>query len=114
MEQKMKNFLEMSADDRDALIEKIASLIKEDGTRKARGVYNGSPRMKGNITLGQTYAASLDQTYVKMFWVLNASKNHIVVGADASNDLAETPPVSHIAEINGSRSYTRRLCSQGT
>jgi len=27
----MKNFLEMSADDRDALIEKIGSLIKESG-----------------------------------------------------------------------------------
>ena len=35
-------------------------MIKDDGTKKARGVCNGSPRMKGTVTLGQTYAASPD------------------------------------------------------
>ena len=67
-------------------------MVKDDGTKKARGVYNGSPRMKGTVTLGQTYAASLDQTCAKIFWALNAAKENIVVGADASNTFAETPP----------------------
>ena len=66
-------------------------LIKECGTKKARGVCNGSPRMKGTVTLGETYAASLDQTCAKIFWALNAAKGHIVVGADASNAFAEAP-----------------------
>jgi len=67
-------------------------MIKDDGTKKARGVCNGSPRMKGTVTLGQTYAASLDQTCAKIFWALNAAQGNIVVGADASNAFAEAPP----------------------
>ena len=64
-------------------------LIKECGTKKARGVCNGSPRMKGTVTLGEIYAASLDQTCTKIFWALNAAKDNIVVGADASNAFVE-------------------------
>ena len=67
-------------------------MVKDDGTKKARGVCNGLPRMKGTVTLGQTYAASLDQTCAKIFWALNAVKGNIVVGADASNAFAEFPP----------------------
>ena len=47
--------------------------------------------MKGTVTLGEKYAASLDQTCAKIFWVLNAAKNNIVVGADASNAFADAP-----------------------
>ena len=47
--------------------------------------------MKGTVTLGETYAASLDQTCAKIFWALNAVKGNIVVGADASNAFAEAP-----------------------
>ena len=67
-------------------------MVKDDGTKKARCVYNGSPRMKGTVTLGQTYAASLDQTYAKIFWPLNVAKGNIAVDADASNAFAESPP----------------------
>ena len=67
-------------------------MIKEDGTKKARGVCNGSPQMKGTVTLGQTYTASLDQTCAKIFWALNAVSGNIVVGADVSNAFAEAPP----------------------
>ena len=67
-------------------------LIKECGTKKARGVCNGSPRMKGTVTLGETYAASLDQTCAKIFWAINAAAGNIVVGADASNAFGEAPP----------------------
>ena len=37
-------------------------LIKDDGTRKARCVCNGSPRQRGSVTLANTYAGSLEQT----------------------------------------------------
>ena len=47
--------------------------------------------MKGTVILGETYATSLDQTCAKILWVLNAAKDNIVVGADASNIFAEAP-----------------------
>ena len=67
-------------------------IVKECGTKKAQGVCNGSPRMKGTVTLGETYAASLDQTCAKIFWAINAKLNNIVVAADASNAFGEAPP----------------------
>ena len=36
-------------------------LLKNDGTKKARCVADGSPRQKGSITLANTYAACLKQ-----------------------------------------------------
>ena len=48
--------------------------------------------MQGTVTLGDTYAASLDQTSSKLFWALSSEKGNIVVGGDASNAFAETPP----------------------
>ena len=47
--------------------------------------------MQGTVTLGETYAASLDQTASKIFWAISATSNHIVIGADASNAFAEAP-----------------------
>ena len=35
-------------------------VVKEDGTKKARAPCNRSPRMQGTVTLGETYAASLN------------------------------------------------------
>jgi deoxyuridine 5'-triphosphate nucleotidohydrolase len=66
--------------------------IKDDGRKKARCVCNGSPKQKGTITLGETYAASLDQSGSRVFWAAAALKNMIVIGADASNAFAEAPP----------------------
>ena len=68
-----------------------AYVLKDDGTRKARAPCNGSPRMQGTVTIGETYAASLDQTASRIFWALSATSNHIVIGADASNAFAEAP-----------------------
>ena len=67
-------------------------MVKDDGTNKVRGVYNGLPRIKGTVTLGQIYDASLDQTRAKIFWALNAAKWNIFVRANASNDFTETSP----------------------
>ena len=67
-------------------------LIKDDGRKKARCVCNGSPKMGGTVTLGETYAASLDQTAARIFWAVSALKNMTVIGADASNAFAEAPP----------------------
>ena len=36
-------------------------LIKTSGVQKTRCVINGSPRLKGSVTLGHTYAATLEQ-----------------------------------------------------
>jgi deoxyuridine 5'-triphosphate nucleotidohydrolase len=66
-------------------------LIKDDGTKKARCVCNGSKNMRGSVTLAETYAAALDQTGAKIFWAAAALQNFIIIGADASNAFAEAP-----------------------
>ena len=67
-------------------------LIKDCGTKKARCVCNGSPKMKGTVTMGNTYASSLDQTGSRIFWAATAINNYITIGADVSNAFAEAPP----------------------
>ena len=67
-------------------------LIKDCGTKKARCVCNGSPKMKGTVTMGNTYAGSLDQTGSRIFWAATAINNYITIGADVSNAFAEAPP----------------------
>ena len=67
-------------------------LIKDDGRKKARCVCNGFARMHGTVTLGETYAASLDQTGSRIFWAVTALTNMIVIGADVSNAFADAPP----------------------
>ena len=66
-------------------------LIKDCGTKKARCVCNGSPKQKGSVTLGDTYAGSLEQTGSRIFWASTALNNYITIGADASNAFAEAP-----------------------
>ena len=67
-------------------------LIKDDGTKKARCCCNGSAKMRGTVTLAETYAASLEQTGARIFWAATALNNFITIGADASNAFAEAPP----------------------
>ena len=43
-------------------------VYKTNGVRKARCVCNGSPRMKGTVTLDHTYAAALEQTGARIFF----------------------------------------------
>ena len=62
---------------------------KTNGVRKARCVCNGSPRMKGTVTLDHTYAAALEQTGARIFWALSSIYNYVVSGSDASNAFAE-------------------------
>ena len=64
-------------------------VYKSNGVRKARCVCNGSPRMKGTVTLDHTYAAALEQTGARIFWALSAIYNYVVSGGDASNAFAE-------------------------
>ena len=66
-------------------------MVKDCGTKKARCVCNGSSKMKGTVTLGDTYAGSLEQTGSRIFWSATALYNFITIGADASNAFAEAP-----------------------
>jgi hypothetical protein len=65
--------------------------LKACGTKKCRMVCNGSPRQKGTVTLGHTYANALDAASERLFWVIIASENIIAIGADVSNAFAEAP-----------------------
>jgi hypothetical protein len=65
---------------------------KDDGTEKARCVCNGSPRSKGTVSIGHTYASSLEQPANRIFWAAAGIKGYIVVGAVVSNAFSEAPP----------------------
>jgi hypothetical protein len=67
-------------------------LLKIDGTRKARMVCDGNPAMRRNLTIGHTYANSLDSASERLFWSLVAKEGLIAMGADVSNAFAEAPP----------------------
>ena len=66
-------------------------ILKICSTKQSRRVCNGSPRMKGTVTMGKTYAASLNHVPSRIFWELTAIHNNIMIGADASNAFAEAP-----------------------
>ena len=66
--------------------------VKPDGTLKARCVCNGSKAKTNSITIGHTYAGSLDHTGARLFWATAALKNFKVFGADVRNAFAEAPP----------------------
>ena len=66
--------------------------LDRDKTKKARCVCNGAPGRRGSVTLGKTYAASLDQTAAKVFWAICAHHNYKIYGADVTNAFAEAPP----------------------
>jgi len=65
--------------------------IKACGTRKSRMVCNGSPRQKGTVTIGHTYANALDAASERLFWAIVAHEGLIAIGADVSNAFAEAP-----------------------
>ena len=67
-------------------------LIKTCGRKKARCVANGNPKMKGSVTLANTYAACLEQAGARIFWATCALRNKLVYGSDMSNAFAEAPP----------------------
>jgi hypothetical protein len=64
------------------------------GTRKARMVCDRSSR-QGTITLGHTFANSLDAASERLFWAVVANKGLTTYGADVSNAFAEAPPPIH-------------------
>jgi len=63
--------------------------LKLCGTRKSRMGCNGSPRQKGTLTLGHTYANALDAASIHLFWSIVADERLIAKGADVSNAFAE-------------------------
>jgi hypothetical protein len=69
-------------------------LIKMCGTCKACVVCDGSPH-QGTITLGHTFANSLNAASERLFWAVVAHKGLTAYGADVSNAFAEAPPPVH-------------------
>ena len=65
------------------------------GARHAN-VCNGQPHhhptKKKPITTAETYAASLSQVELRLFWAITARRNWIAYGADATNAFAYSPP----------------------
>ena len=80
-------------------------LIKDDGTKKARAVCNGSPKQQGTVTLAETYASALEQTGGRIFWAAAAIYNLIIIGADATNAFAEAPPPVAPLYVRVNQSY---------
>ena len=67
-------------------------MIKTNGTKKSRWVYNGNPSRRDSVTLGHTYDALLDQAGARTFWAITVLHNYTVYGVDATNAFAEAPP----------------------
>ena len=67
-------------------------LIKNDGTKKARCICNGSSYRKGSDILAYTYAAALDQLVASTFLAITALNNYVAYGGDAKNAFGEAPP----------------------
>jgi hypothetical protein len=65
--------------------------MKHDGRKKARMVCDGSPG-QGTITLGHTYANSVDAAGEQLLWAIVAQQGLTTYGADVSNAFAEPPP----------------------
>ena len=57
-----------------------------------------SHRQKGNAALGNTCAASLEQSGARMIWALASLTCFQVHGTDTTNDFSEAPP--HIAPLH--------------
>ena len=66
--------------------------INPDGAKKARCACNGPPRQKGAVTVGNTYAASLEQSGARLFWILASLTVCQLHGADATNAFDYAPP----------------------
>ena len=79
--------------------------VKDDGTHKARMVCNGRPSNKNTVIFGYTYAKSLDHVGSRTFWAIAASKNYIVLGADASNAFAEADAPKHPLYVRVNQPY---------
>jgi hypothetical protein len=62
-----------------------------DNRLKARCVVNGFKHARKAAQVGHTFANSLGQDSVRLFWVLAAKLGMLVIGADVSNAFAEAP-----------------------
>lgn len=81
-------------------------VLKHDGTKKARGVCNGSHNQFGFVTLVPTYATDLEQSGARTFWDLSALLKYIVIGADVTNAYAEAPPPKFPLYVTSDESFS--------
>jgi hypothetical protein len=68
--------------------------IKMCGARMARMVCDSSA-WQGTITLGHTFANSLDAPSEHLFWAIVAKRGLTAYGADCSNAFVKAPPPKH-------------------
>ncbi len=66
-------------------------ILKMCSTKKAYMVCNGNPRQQGTVTLGLTYANSLDAASERLFWALVAKEGLIAIEANVLNAFADAP-----------------------
>ena len=86
--------------------------MKADGRYKARNVCDGTKRPGADgtvrpITLAATYAASMSQTEFRIFLCICAYLNWIVIGADATNAFAYSPPPEGLVYMQVDVQYIR-------
>jgi hypothetical protein len=70
-------------------------LIKMCSMQRARMVCDGLRCQGASITLGHTFATSLDSATERLFWAIVAQKGLKAYGACISNAFAEAPPPVH-------------------
>ena len=68
-------------------------IVKPVGRKKARQVCNGSPRFTQGRIFQITDSGCIDQVGFRIFIAIAALKNYVIIGWDATNAFANSPPL---------------------
>eukprot|EP00957_Ditylum_brightwellii_P087530 6663386-Ditylum_brightwellii.AAC.1 len=66
--------------------------IKHDGRKKARNCCNGSVSKGKGVDYAYNYSSCVSQVGMKLLTAIAAWNNYLIIGADATNAFAQSPP----------------------
>eukprot|EP00957_Ditylum_brightwellii_P099281 7562498-Ditylum_brightwellii.AAC.1 len=67
-------------------------MIKHDGRKKAGNCCSGSVLKGKGVDYAHTYSSCASQVGMKLFTAIAAWNNYFIIGADATNSFAQSPP----------------------
>eukprot|EP00957_Ditylum_brightwellii_P145378 11070922-Ditylum_brightwellii.AAC.1 len=67
-------------------------MVKLDSRKKARNCCNGSVLKGKGVDYAHTYSSCTSQVGMKLFTAIAVLRNYIIIGADATNAYAQSPP----------------------
>eukprot|EP00957_Ditylum_brightwellii_P038606 2918476-Ditylum_brightwellii.AAC.1 len=70
-------------------------VVKHDSKKKARNCCNGSILKRKGTKYVNTYSACASQSGMQLLTAIAAIKNYLIIGTDATNVYAQSPPPSN-------------------